>query len=121
MLLKKKIENHFDFFQEFELCKALDENEKLIEKSLNKQSPGEVKITQEIDKLTKRLTQLSSELDKVIKNMWINFKCGNMICNVSFLDEDEKGRRGNSFTKKRTRDVRKARVGEESVGVCQEY
>ena len=34
-----------------------------------------------------------------------------MICNVSFLDEDEKGRRGNSFTKKRTRDVRKARVG----------
>ena len=67
MLLKKKIKNHFDFFQEFELCKALDENEKLIEKSLNKQSPGEVKITQEIDKLTKRLTQLSSELDKVIK------------------------------------------------------
>ena len=67
MLQKKKIENHFDFFQEFELCKALDENEKLIEKSLNKQSPGEVKITQEIDKLTKRLTQLSSELDKVIK------------------------------------------------------
>ena len=61
-------------FQEFELCRALDENEKLIEKSLSKQGPGEVKITQEIDKLTKRLTQLNSELDKVIKEQY-DSKC----------------------------------------------
>ena len=54
-----------ELLQEFDLCKALDENEKLIEKRLGKQTPGEIKVTQEIDKLTKRLNQLNSELDKV--------------------------------------------------------
>ena len=39
--------------QEYELCKALDENSKLIEKRLSKQSPGELKITQEVEKLSK--------------------------------------------------------------------
>ena len=52
-------------FQEFELCKALDENQSLIEKGLNKQSPGELKLTQEMNKLSKRLTQLNSDLEKV--------------------------------------------------------
>jgi len=53
--------------QELELQRALDENEKLIERGLSKQGPGEIKVTQEIEKLTKRLTQLNSELDKVWK------------------------------------------------------
>jgi len=43
----------------------LDDNEKLIERGLSKQGPGEIKVTQEIEKLTKRLTQLNSELDKM--------------------------------------------------------
>ena len=51
--------------QESELCKALDENSQLIEKRLSKQSPGEVKITQEVEKLSKRLTQLNIDLDKM--------------------------------------------------------
>ena len=51
--------------QESELCKALDENSQLIEKRLSKQSPGELKITQEVEKLSKRLTQLNIDLDKM--------------------------------------------------------
>ena len=51
--------------QESELCKALDENSQLIEKRLRKQSPGEVKITQEVEKLSKRLTQLNIDLEKM--------------------------------------------------------
>ena len=51
--------------QEFELCKALDENSKLIEKKLGKQSPEELKITQEVEKLSKRLTQLNLDLEKM--------------------------------------------------------
>ena len=51
--------------QEYELCKALDENSKLIEKRLSKQSPGELKITQEVEKLSKRLTQLNIDLEKM--------------------------------------------------------
>ena len=51
--------------QESELCKALDENSQLIEKRLSKQSPGEVKITQEVEKLSKRLTQLNIDLEKM--------------------------------------------------------
>ena len=51
--------------QEQELCKALDENSRIIEKRLSKQSPGEMKITQEVEKLSKRLTQLNIDLEKM--------------------------------------------------------
>ena len=37
----------------------------MIEKNLAKQSPAEMKLSQEIEKLTKRLGQLHSERDKV--------------------------------------------------------
>ena len=51
--------------QEQELSKALDENSRIIEKRLSKQSPGEMKITQEVEKLSKRLTQLNIDLEKM--------------------------------------------------------
>lgn len=59
--------NLLKYLQEFELCKALEDNQKLIEKRLSKKSPAEVKLSQEIDKLTERLTQLNSDLSKVLE------------------------------------------------------
>jgi hypothetical protein len=51
--------------QESELVKAVDENDKLVETILGKESPAEVKIRAEIEKLTKKLQQLDCELGKV--------------------------------------------------------
>ena len=43
----------------------MEENDKLVETILGKESPAEVKIRAEIDKLTKKLQQLDCELGKV--------------------------------------------------------
>ena len=51
--------------QESELVKAVEENEKLVETILSKQSPAEVKIRFEIEKLTRKLELLSCDLEKV--------------------------------------------------------
>ena len=51
--------------QEAELVKALEENDKQVETVLAKESPAEVKIRTEIEKLRSKLEQLNSELVKV--------------------------------------------------------
>ena len=51
--------------QESELVKAVEENDKLVETILGKESPAEVKIREEIEKLTRKLQQLDCELGKV--------------------------------------------------------
>ena len=51
--------------QEAELVKAVEENDKQVETILGKESPAEVKIRAEIEKLTKKLQQLNCELGKV--------------------------------------------------------
>ena len=48
--------------------KAVEENDKLVETILGKESPAEVKIRAEIEKLTRKLQQLDCELWKVKKN-----------------------------------------------------
>ena len=52
--------------QESELVKAIHENDKLVELLRSKQSPTEIKIREEISKLTAKLKQLNHELEKVI-------------------------------------------------------
>ena len=51
--------------QESELVKAVEENDKQVETILAKESPAEVKIRTEMDKLSIKLRQLNSELVKV--------------------------------------------------------
>ena len=51
--------------QESELLKAMEENDKLVETILGKESPAEVKIMADIEKLTKKLQHLDCELGKV--------------------------------------------------------
>ena len=51
--------------QESELVKAVEENDKQVETMLAKESPAEVKIRTEIEKLRSKLEQLNSELVKV--------------------------------------------------------
>ena len=43
----------------------MEENDKLVETILGKESPAEVKIRVEIEKITKKLQQLDCELGKV--------------------------------------------------------
>ena len=51
--------------QESELVKAVEENERLLETILTKETPREVKIRLEMEKLTKKMEQLSSDLERV--------------------------------------------------------
>ena len=51
--------------RESDLVKAVEENDKLVETILGKESPAEVKIREEIEKLTRKLQQLDCELGKV--------------------------------------------------------
>ena len=51
--------------QETELVKAVEENDKQMETILARESPAEVKIRTEIEKLSIRLKQLNGELVKV--------------------------------------------------------
>eukprot|EP00090_Calanus_glacialis_P014905 TRINITY_DN2376_c0_g1_i2.p1 TRINITY_DN2376_c0_g1~~TRINITY_DN2376_c0_g1_i2.p1 ORF type:complete len:163 (+),score=68.34 TRINITY_DN2376_c0_g1_i2:75-563(+) len=51
--------------QESELEKAVEENDEQVETILGKESPAEVKIRVEIEKLTRKLQQLDCELGKV--------------------------------------------------------
>ena len=60
--------SHMSLSQELELEKALQDNEKMIEKSLSKLSPGEQKIKQEVEKLTNKLSNLTSELEQVSRS-----------------------------------------------------
>ena len=51
--------------QEAELVKAVDENERLLEATLTKETPREVKIKAEIEKLTKKVEELNCDLEVV--------------------------------------------------------
>ena len=51
--------------QESELVKAVEENERLLETILTQETPREVKIRLEMEKLTKKMEQLSSDLERV--------------------------------------------------------
>ena len=51
--------------QEAELVKAVEENDRLVETVLTKETPAEVKIRAEIDKLTGKLRQINCDLEKV--------------------------------------------------------
>ena len=51
--------------RESELVKAVEENDEQVETILGKESPAEVKIRVEIEKLAKKLHQLDCELGKV--------------------------------------------------------
>ena len=51
--------------QEAELVKAVDQNDKLVEAIIAKESPAEVKIRKDIEKLSLKLQQLENELVKV--------------------------------------------------------
>ena len=68
--------------QEIELVKAVEENERLVETVLVKQSPAEAKIRSEIDKLTRKLKQLNCDLEKVKKMPYSNFDVNFLI--ISF-------------------------------------
>ncbi|QQP37815.1 Uncharacterized protein FKW44_018213, partial [Caligus rogercresseyi] len=48
-----------------ELLKALEENEKLIQQRLGKSAPTEIKLDLELERLTKRLSVIKDELDKI--------------------------------------------------------
>ena len=63
--------------QEVELVKAVEENEKLVETILTKETPAEVKIRTEIDKLTGKLRQLNCDLEKVriLSNKTLGIPC----------------------------------------------
>ena len=51
--------------QESELVKAVEENDKQVETILGKETPAEVKIRVEIEKLTRKIEQLDCDLGKV--------------------------------------------------------
>jgi len=51
--------------QEADLEVAIQENERLVEARMAKKSQAEVKLTGEVDKLTKKLAQLNIELEKI--------------------------------------------------------
>ena len=56
--------------QESDLVKAVEENAKLVESILARETPAEMKIRTEMEKLSQRLQQLDSELAKV-NNMFV--------------------------------------------------
>ena len=57
--------------QEIELVKAIEENDKQVEALRSKQSPTEIKLKEEISKLTTKLKQLNNELEKVILQFFV--------------------------------------------------
>ena len=57
--------------QEMELVKAIEENDKQVEALRSKQSPTEIKLKEEISKLTTKLKQLNNELEKVILQFFV--------------------------------------------------
>eukprot|EP00096_Caligus_rogercresseyi_P004546 TRINITY_DN18870_c0_g1_i1.p2 TRINITY_DN18870_c0_g1~~TRINITY_DN18870_c0_g1_i1.p2 ORF type:complete len:157 (-),score=45.88 TRINITY_DN18870_c0_g1_i1:1504-1974(-) len=69
--IMKKIEKNDDKTvkilnkQKKELLKALEENEKLIQQRLGKSAPTEIKLDLELERLTKRLSVIKDELDKI--------------------------------------------------------
>ena len=57
--------------QEMELVKAIEENDKQEEALRSKQSPTEIKLKEEIFKLTTKLKQLNNKLEKVILQFFV--------------------------------------------------
>ena len=51
--------------QESELEKAVKENQSLLQKTLTKETPREVKIRSDIEKLTKKIEELNCNLEMV--------------------------------------------------------
>ena len=51
--------------QECELVKAVEQNDKLVEAIISKETPVEVKIRKDIEKLSSKIQQLENELIKV--------------------------------------------------------
>ena len=51
--------------QEEELARAVEENQRIVEERLAKESPQEIKIKEEMEKLTKKLGGLTVQLEKV--------------------------------------------------------
>ena len=51
--------------QESDLVKAVEENQILLQKNLTKKTKREVKITSDIEKLTKRIEELNCNLELV--------------------------------------------------------
>jgi uncharacterized membrane protein YheB (UPF0754 family) len=75
--------------QESELVKAVEENDRLVETILAKESPAEVKIRSEIEKITRKLQQLNCELGKV-KSLFCYFLLlYSLIVKVHTLREEE--------------------------------
>ena len=56
--------------QEVELMKAMEENERLLDATITKETPREVKINAEIEKLTKKIEQLNCDLEMVSGMTW---------------------------------------------------
>ena len=56
--------------QEVELMKAMEENERLLAATITKETPREVKIKAEIEKLTKKIEQLNCDLEMVSGMTW---------------------------------------------------
>ena len=52
--------------QEVELVKAVEENAREVEARLAKETPAEAKLKAEIDRVTRRLANLTSDMEKVI-------------------------------------------------------
>ena len=52
--------------QEVELVKAVEENAREVEARLAKETPAEAKLKAEIDRVTRRLASLTSDMEKVI-------------------------------------------------------
>ena len=55
--------------QEVELVKAVEENAREVETRLARETPAEAKLKAEIDRVTRRLANLTSDMQKVI-NHW---------------------------------------------------
>ena len=51
--------------QEQELVKAVEENVRAVETRLSKETPAEAKLKAEIDRLTKRLATLNTDMETV--------------------------------------------------------
>jgi len=47
------------------LFKAVEDNTRLLESRLNKQTPNEIKIEKEVNKLQEKLDKMNLELEKV--------------------------------------------------------
>ena len=54
--------------QEVELVKAVEENAREVETRLARETPAEAKLKAEIDRVTRRLANLTSDMQKVINH-----------------------------------------------------